>query len=193
MDKDFLSNKKVIVDNDALRDFLDNSEIIDFKKDEVIERQDEHQNHLYLVLDGIIRVVRMTDGVESTIRFLLPGETQISLSDYEQSGCNPFSYITVSNARLLRITYSKLRNLIQQHSSLMQWFNNQLISTLAKLENRFTYMSAPDAPTILGNLYKTRPEIMNQIPPKFLAQYLNIRLETFYRLRSRFVRESDKE
>lgn len=188
MEKDILPDGLLSAAPEALEDFLACSESVGFKKNDVVERQDSRQDYLYIVHEGILRVSRICNSNETTIRFLFPGDTQLSLCDFQNTGINPFSYIAITDCSVLRIPNSRLKTLVKRHNSIALWFGDELVNVLAKLERRFVYLGGEEATKTYGNLCKSRPEIITEIPPKYVAQYLNIRLETYYRLRTKLIR-----
>lgn len=90
-----------------------------------------------------------------------------------------------------RIGFARLETLLRERPGLMAWFNRMLVEELYLLERRYVYFGAKDAYSRFSTFVAARPDILRHVPAKYIAQYLKIRQETLYRIRARYLRESE--
>ncbi len=181
------------VSENTLSDLYEHCTLIDIPKGEIIVEQGKRSNHLFFVSDGLFRVSFTHDGTEDTICFGQGGDPFMSLHSYYAKEPSQFSCIAMTNSKVYRITFPEFDMLLNRHIDLLQWMKNLLTEQLYALERRYVHFSSRDAYSRFVNFVGARPEIMEIIPAKYIAQYLNIRPETLYRLRARYLRGRQPE
>lgn len=163
-------------------------QLIEIQKGEIIVEQGKRSNALFFVADGLFRVAFNHNGAEDTICFGHDGDPFMSIPSYYVQGPSHFSCIAMTLSKVYRISFTDFDALLQQHNDLLMWMKNVMTEQLYALERRYVYFSQPDAYGRFVSFVGARPEIMEIIPAKYIAQYLNIRPETLYRLRAKYLR-----
>lgn len=173
---------------ETVSDFGSHCEQVCFDKGQPLVSQGESSDHLYLVKTGVFRMSYETDGVEDTLCFGHDGDAFMSFHCFYSGEPSQFSCIAVTAIEAYRINFSDLRTLMDSHPDLLVWFNAMLVEELYLLERRYVYFGAKDAYSRFKTFVAARPDILSHVPAKYIAQYLKVRPETFYRLRARFLR-----
>lgn len=174
--------------DDAANDLRKHCQLVDVAKGEFIVEQFKRSNHLFFVADGLFRMAFNSNGTEDTICFGHDGDPFMSIHSYYAQQPAQFSCIAMTNSKVYRITFAEFNKLLERHTDLLRWMNAVITEQLYALERRYSYFSSPDAYSRFVSFIGNRPEIMENIPAKYIAQYLNIRPETLYRLRARYLR-----
>lgn len=173
---------------EAANDMKRHAELIEVQKGEMIVEQGRRCNFLYFVADGLFRVSFCHNGQEDTICFGHDGDPFMSMTSYYAQQPAFFSCVAMTSSKVYRITFDDFNMLLDRHIDLLKWMNNILVEQLYAFERKYAYFSSSDAYGRFLKFVGTRPDIMEIIPAKYVAQYLNIRPETLYRLRARFLR-----
>ena len=175
----------------AAADLMKYARLMEVQKGEYLVEQGKRSNALFFVADGLFRVVFCHNGTEDTICFGHGGDPFMSVHSYYSQEPSQFSCIAMTTSKVYSVSFSDFGRLLDLHTDLLKWMNNILIEQLYALERRYVYFSSPDAYGRFLKFVGTRPEIMEIIPAKYIAQYLNIRPETLYRLRAKFLRGTE--
>lgn len=162
-----------------------------YAKGALIVTQGCVDENLYLVRSGIFRVSCDLDGTEDTICFGHDGDAFMSFHSFYVREAAPFSCVAVLPVEAYRIGFARLETLLRERPGLMAWFNRMLVEELYLLERRYVYFGAKDAYSRFSTFVAARPDILRHVPAKYIAQYLKIRQETLYRIRARYLRESE--
>lgn len=96
-----------------------------------------------------------------------------------------FTCAAMTPAEVYSITFERFEELSKECGDLVWWMRNLLIGQMFSFERKYVIFQTHDAATRYEQFCKARPEIVNQIPNKYIAQYLNITPETLSRIRSR--------
>lgn len=85
------------------------------------------------------------------------------------------------------ISFEDMKAMLGEHIELRDWEVKVLIEQLYVLEKRYVILGTGDARSRYEALLNGRPqEILNAIPLKYIAQYLNITQETLSRVRKAY-------
>ena len=176
------------VSDDTANNLLRLCQLVDVQKGEYIVEQHKRSNHLFFVAQGLFRMTFDSNGKEDTLCFGHDGDPFMSVHSYYAQQPAQFSCIAMTNSKVYRITFADFKKMLDQHTDLLRWMNSVITEQLYALERRYSYFSSPDAYSRFVSFIGNRPDIMENIPAKYIAQYLNIRPETLYRLRARYLR-----
>ena len=187
---DILKNNHT-VSGETVEELLRRSAYRTVKKGEAIVTQGERSNSLFFVSEGWFRVSFINDAQERTICFGHDGDPFMSLHSYYGKLPSAFSCIAMTEAKVYEITFDAFDELICRCPDLLMWLKNILVEQLCALERKYVYFSTGDIQSRFMNFVGARPEILNIIPTKYIAQYLDVTPETLYRLRSKLLRNHD--
>lgn len=156
-------------------------------KKQFIVEQGKKTNNLFFIIEGLFRGVLVRDGQEETLLFATTGDPFTAIHSMANSEPAPFSWQALEDSTVLAINFADFNRLLRTEPDLHWWWSNALLDQLYVLERRYVWIGNKNATQRYETLLKIRPEIINRIPVKYIAQYLNIKPETLSRIRARFA------
>lgn len=155
-----------------------------YDRRKIILEQGEIENYLNLVMKGMVRkYIPLKNGREVTTQ--LATEGHFIQSDISFNVRRPSEVIleTVESSILIRMHYLKMQEMFDQHPWTEE-LGRLLVTQLAKhKDNRYyTHLNKTARERFVA--YMTDyPHMLQRAPQKILASYLNIKPETFSRLK----------
>jgi len=154
----------------------------EISKGVVLTRIGEVENHLYFVLEGVLRGF-FTDGkVDFTGGFSYEGD----LSGIPDSFLNqtPSMYFleTLSPCKVLKTNYQRLQELYDASSEVERFGRIMVEKMLLGLNTRYIELQCMSVEERFKVFLNRSPHLLQKIPQKYLASYLNMAPETFSRL-----------
>ncbi|MEQ9262276.1 MAG: Crp/Fnr family transcriptional regulator [Owenweeksia sp.] len=162
-----------------LKSFFEDAESLEFSRKEIITREGQVEKYLYWVEEGIQRSYYIKNGKEYTIAFTYP-PLVTGIPESAMSG-KPSRYFLecVTPSRLLRMPYTLLRQGTNTNPELQKKFLEITeIVLIGVLEGQFELM-AFTAEEKFTSFLKRSPHLLNQIPHKYRASYLDMDAYTF--------------
>lgn len=138
------------------------------------------------VSEGIFRLSRNIDGEEDTIAFGIEGDPFTSVASYLYDQPSLFSYTPLTDGEIIMIDTKEFKKLVEK-TDLVMWFNKVLLRQVHALENRYVYLSQQDTYSRYLRLIDLRPEIVNNVPLKYIASYLGVTQSTLSRIRAKIA------
>lgn len=146
--------------------------------------------HLYFIQKGMIRSFIKEGGKEITTWIDMEGEVSTSIRGYCYRHPS-YEYLqTLEDCELIILTYSDLDMLLNKYIELNVVVRKFLEECYAGAEERAFISRIPNAGKRYKHLLKTRPEMINRIPLKYIASYLGITMETLSRIRTNMARKA---
>lgn len=177
------------VDEDAVGALESACRPVTVKRGESIIRQGEVCPYLVFVMDGLLRVTFRHEDNEETLCFGVGGDPFCSVHSFFSGEPAQFSFEAVEDSRCLIIDFDTFKALQEEHPDLLKWTEQLLVEQVYAFERRYVYLGTHDAYTRYITFLKLRPEIINRIPLKYVAQYIKVKPETLSRIRARYARE----
>jgi CRP/FNR family transcriptional regulator, dissimilatory nitrate respiration regulator len=151
-DKEIIKRAPLLRDipGDMLKHLLEESHVVNFPRNKMLFLRGEPANHIYLLLEGWVKVFRDTpEGEQTVIGILKPGETVAEAAiflghDY------PASAEVVSDARLLEIPSDSLLTLLREDGELGIRMLGTLSQRLRSLVLHIEQIQARSTPQRLG-------------------------------------------
>ncbi|MCB9063541.1 MAG: Crp/Fnr family transcriptional regulator [Chitinophagales bacterium] len=173
--------------NEEREIIVDNTNIREYKKGDVILREGQMAKECYMVLKGLIREYYIVDGEEKTTNFFMEMEPVNSFSSRKNNKpskhflvCAEDCAVTVSTnsleaemCRLIPRLESIIRDAVEKETGKMQEEMANFITTSP--EDRYT------------QLMNEKPELLNRVPQHQIASYLGVKPETLSRIRKRLL------
>lgn len=138
------------------------------------------------VSEGIFRLSRNIGGEEDTIAFGIEGDPFTSVATYLYDQPSLFSYTPLIDGEVIMIDTKAFKKLVEE-TDLVMWFNKVLLRQVHALENRYVYLSQLDTYSRYLRLMELRPEIVNNVPLKYIASYLGVTQSTLSRIRAKIA------
>jgi hypothetical protein len=87
----------------------------------------------------------------------------------------------------LALKFSDFEKLLAEEPEIHCWWSKALLDELYVLERRYVWIGNDSAAQRYETLVRTRPDVINRVPVKYIAQYLHISPATLSRIRASLV------
>lgn len=154
---------------------------VECKKGEIIVSEGQPFRDTYFVKQGLIRAYVMREDKDITLWFGTVGD----MAAGGPGGVLNMSVEALEDCVLLKIPQSKLEDLYHHSLELANWGRKLLEKYILDYEHYFTHYSWNDAGEQYEMLMKANPELMQKVPLKHIASYLQITPQSLSRIRAR--------
>ena len=178
--------------NEVLKDMNDSEradleahlEVIDGHKGDALLAQGVHEMQQYFILDGVLkRVVTNAAGKEMILRFAAERDMETSYAAKRLNTPTPYSIVCVTKARVARLPMQGWITFLEGHPALKQSFVYAVMRLMSEIMAHTITLHMLDAPGRVQRFMRKHPALVDRIPSKELASYLNLSAETLSRLR----------
>jgi CRP-like cAMP-binding protein len=161
-------------------------EIADFGKGNLLVLQGHGAMEQFFILDGILkRVVSDPKGKEMILRFAAENDMDTSYAAWRLGKPMPYSIVAVTKVRVAKLPMQQWVEFIERHAAVKAHFEYEVMSLMSEVMAHTITLHLLDAPGRLSRFKRKRPELLDRIPKKELASYLNLTPETLSRLKKR--------
>lgn len=183
--------KKYKLPEKSLFELLSHMEEISFSKGELIIEKGERNSNFYLIKKGIWRAYYLADGTENSLWFATPGDAAFSSWGYVDDKPSQVNIESVNDSTAYCISKAKLEALFA-HSIEMANFGRKIFEReiLSVDASTLAYGTPPTAKERYLTLMEENPELLQDVPLKYLASYLYITPQSLSRIRAG-LREKD--
>ena len=138
----------------------------------------------YFILDGILkRVVSNKEGKEMILRFADERDMETSYAAWRLGTPTPYGIVCVTKARVARMPLKDWVDFLDQRVETKQLFEHFVMLVMSEIMAHTITLHLLDAPGRVQRFLRKHPELVDRIPQKELASYLNLSAETLSRLR----------
>ena len=160
--------------------------IVDYQKGDFLLDQGVYEMEQYFVLDGILkRVVSNREGKEMILRFADERDMETSYAAWRLGTRTPYSIVCVSKARVAKLPMPEWVDFLERHREIKQSFEYYVMQEMSEIMAHTITLHLLDAPGRVQRFMRKHAELVDRIPQKELASYLNLSAETLSRLRHR--------
>jgi CRP/FNR family transcriptional regulator, dissimilatory nitrate respiration regulator len=160
--------------------------IVDCHKGDWLLNQGVHEMEQYFILQGILkRVVANQEGHEMILRFAEEGEMETSYAAWRLGTSAPYSIVCVTHARVAKLPLREWVAFIERHPALKQSFEYHVMQHMSEIMAHTITLHLLDAPGRVKRFFRKHADLVDRIPKKELASYLNLSAETLSRLKAR--------
>jgi CRP-like cAMP-binding protein len=168
---------------DELEPLLD---IADYAKGALLENQGDSSMQQYFILDGILkRVVSNAEGREMILRFAAETEIDTSYAAWRLKTPIPYSIRSVTRVRTARLAMEEWAAFMERHSSVKSQFEFEVMKLMSEVMAHTITLHLLDAPGRVARFMRKHAALVERLPKKELASYLNLSPETLSRLKRR--------
>ena len=168
---------------EALEPLLD---ITDYAKGAVLENQGDSSMQQYFILDGILkRVVSTPAGKEMILRFATETEIDTSYAAWRLKTPIPYSIRAVTRVRTARLSMAEWVAFIDRYPSVKSGFEFGVMKLMSEVMAHTITLHLLDAPGRVARFTRKHAALVERLPKKELASYLNLSPETLSRLKKR--------
>jgi len=178
--------------NDVLRD-LDEAEreeleahmsVFDGSKGDFLLYQGVREMEQYFIIDGILkRVVSNQEGKEMILRFADKNDMETSYAAWRLGTPTPYGIVCVTKARVVRMPLKEWAAFLDAHPNAKASFEFYVMRVMSEIMAHTITLHLLDAPGRVHRFVRKHPDLVDRIPQKQLASYLNLSAETLSRLR----------
>jgi CRP-like cAMP-binding protein len=160
--------------------------ISDGNKGDVLVHQGVREMEQYFILDGILkRVVANKEGKEMILRFADAGEMETSYAAWRLGTPTPYGIVCVTRARVARMPLEAWVAFLDRHMPAKQAFELAVMRGMSEVMAHTITLHLLNAPGRVQRFLRKHSELLERIPKKELASYLNLTPETLSRLKQR--------
>jgi CRP-like cAMP-binding protein len=157
----------------------------EFAKKAFILKAGSTENYLSFIENGIVRFFLFKGEEEITFDFAFTGEFLSGYSSFITQTPSSFNIQALSPTALWRISYKDLQDVYNTTSvgnRIGRYAAEQLFLSKSQREMAFLLQSAQER---YLNLFTEQPQLLQQIPGKYLASYIGITPQALSRIRKR--------
>jgi CRP-like cAMP-binding protein len=154
-----------------------------FGKKEIITKAGEVENHFNFVVKGLVRKFYRKGHHEINTQISMEGHLILSQESFH--GRTPSEYFVeaIEPTTFVSISYDDLEKLYRQ-SHKMEHIGRLVVTYAMIIKDRWQMQMVKMTPRErFLNFVTKNPELMQRVPQKYLASYLNIKPETFSRFK----------
>ena len=161
-------------------------EITDYAKGALLENQGDSSMQQYFILDGILkRVVSTPAGKEMILRFAAETEIDTSYAAWRLKTPIPYSIRAVTRARTARLSMEEWNAFMDRHPPIRSKFEFEVMKLMSEVMAHTITLHLLDAPGRVARFMRKHAALVERLPKKELAAYLNLSPETLSRLNKR--------
>jgi CRP/FNR family transcriptional regulator, dissimilatory nitrate respiration regulator len=158
--------------------------IVDCRKGELLLNQGVREMGQYFIVSGILkRVVTNPEGKEMILRFAGADDMETSYAAWRLGTPTPYGIVCVSKARVARLTMTEWVAFLERHPEAKSSFEYNVMRVMSEIMAHTITLHLLDAPGRVHRFMRKQPELLELLPQKQLASYLNLSAETLSRLR----------
>ena len=160
--------------------------VVECQKGDALLNQGVHEMEQYFILDGVLkRVVSNPEAKEMILRFTDAGDMETSYAAWRLGTPTPYSIVCVTKARVVKLPLREWVAFIERHPGIKQSFEYEVMHLMSEIMAHTITLHLLDAPGRVKRFLRKHPDLLERIPKKELASYLNLSAETLSRLKQR--------
>ncbi|MEO5691831.1 MAG: Crp/Fnr family transcriptional regulator [Usitatibacter sp.] len=158
--------------------------VVDYRKGDVLLSQGAHEMEQYFVLDGVLkRVVASPEGKEMILRFAKEDDMDTSYAAWKLRTPAPYSIRAVTKARVAKLPLPQWAAFLDSHPVIKEDFEYEVMHLMSEVMAHTITLHLLDAPGRVHRFSRKHPDLLERVPKKELASYLNLSAETLSRLK----------
>ena len=180
--ENFVSKQRQLypLSEEAIQLLLEDTEEVQFTKGEQVWIEGWRADYAYFVKEGFVRTYVLRDGKDLTLWFTGLGGMVAGTS----ATVSVLNAEALEDSVLLKISASKLESLFCHSLELANWGRKLADYYLSEYEHYFIHYSNTDARGQYERLLREYPDIIQKVPLKHIASYLQITPQSLSRIRA---------
>jgi len=160
--------------------------VVDANKGDFLLHQGVREMTQYFILDGILkRVVSNAEGKEMILRFADENDMETSYAALRLGTPTPYGIVCVTKVRVATLPLKEWIAFLSRHPHAKEHFEYAVMKGMSEIMAHTITLHLLDAPGRVHRFMRKHPELIDRIPRKELASYLNLSAETLSRLRAK--------
>lgn len=152
-------------------------------KDELLLKEGQVENSLYLIESGAVRVFLLSELEETNIRFGYSGSMINSLASFLRQSPSEFYIEALRKTEIKILSREQILDFIHRSQAHLEGYTAFIESAFAQQIDREIDLLTPSPADRLGRVLKRSPNLFQEIPLKHIASYLRMTPETLSRIR----------
>jgi CRP-like cAMP-binding protein len=177
-------NKFVLITDEEFKNFIQPYLLIrKFGKREIVSRQGEVEDYLNFIVEGLARKYYLQDNDEVNTQISHEGHIIHAQESFHSRKPSEYFVETLEPTSFISITYNHLEKVYQQNAKLERL--GRLVITYTMVQKDRWQMQMIKLPPRERFLFfiERHPDLLQRVPQKHLASFLNIQPETFSRFK----------
>lgn len=154
----------------------------EFKKGEIIVAQGSIQKKIYFLIEGVHYSYLPVEDKKHIIAFSYPPVISAIPESFHTQTSSKHIIETLTSGKMFYMSYSDLQNLYAQSQSIERTFRKLTEAVLAGIIDRHLELHTLSIEDRYRSFCKRSPQLLNLIPHKYIASYLNIEPTNFSKL-----------
>ncbi|MGI1679869.1 MAG: Crp/Fnr family transcriptional regulator [Cellvibrionaceae bacterium] len=182
--------QKSALSSDAIEAILENSEIIEFTKNESLQQEGFPAQYLYISLTGLLREHIAGENEEDiNILFRTGGEGFGATPSLKTGEPAVYSISTIKTSIVARCDGNTFFSLIEKYPEIVEIINTSLDQNYTTIYMRLIHLLKKDIPKQLSGEGELSLELIEALPAYHLASYLRITPESLSRIKKKMKDE----
>jgi len=173
----------VSLSNEEFTLLADTLVIRNFDKKELLTNAGEVENYLNFVVKGLVRKYFMKGRTEVITQIAREGEFVNSSASFLSNTPSPYVVETLEPSTFLSITRQQLEKLYEESPRIERLGRIAITHLFLQREEWEHACLRLDTRERFTHFVKNNPDLVQRVPQKYLASYLNMKPETFSRLK----------
>ena len=158
--------------------------IADGQKGDFLLNQGVREMAQYFIIEGILkRVVSNKEGKEMILRFAGERELETSYAAWRLGTPTPYGIVCVTKVRVARMPLKDWASFLESRPTIKRAFEYFVMQIMSDVMAHTITLHLLDAPGRVHRFVRKHPDLVDAIPQKQVASYLNLSPETLSRLR----------
>jgi CRP-like cAMP-binding protein len=158
-------------------------EVRAFNKKTIILQQGEIENYLSMVVKGLVRKYIKSGRGEVTLQLATEGHIIQSEISFHHRVPSPVMLETIESSVLVSMKYDHVQLALETIPGAEQLGREMVMQMFIKKDNRYFDQLQMTTRQRFLDYIQNHPHMLQRVPQKILASYLNIKPETFSRLK----------
>jgi CRP-like cAMP-binding protein len=159
--------------------------VFDGSKGDFLAYQGVREMEQYFIIEGILkRVVANQQGKEMILRFADEHDMETSYAAWRLGTPMPYSIVCVTKVRVARLPLPEWAAFLDSRPQAKATFEHSVMQVMSDVMAHTITLHLLDAPGRVQRFVRKHPDLVDRIPQKQLASYLNLSPETLSRLRA---------
>lgn len=183
-------HKHTGISDEELTDLRTYFTVEQVQKHSVTSYLGEVERRLYFIADGVLRAWFENDGEDRTVAFIYKGFWGGSFGSFLSGKPSPYEIQSMTEVLMLCITREGLDKALYHCPSFAIYYRNLLQDVVVGMQFRERELMASDARERFERFINQSAFLLQHVPQKYIASYLNMSPETFSRMRRAMMEKS---
>lgn len=170
------------VNNDLLDEYISYWSELTIPKKTIITEPGKTERYIYYVKEGVQKSYYLNDGKQHIMFFAYNPSFSGVIESYLTQTPSKYYLETITDSKLLRLSYKKHTQLIKENRELETLFRKITEQFLLGIIERHHQLMAFNTETRFKNFIQRSPHLLNMVSQKDIASYLRIDSTNFSKL-----------